>query len=814
MSANNRVVPLVIPTTTNRDFLELIFGDRWDQALVTSFKRDPSDPQAPREDWNAWLAGDVLTNPHFDEGNTYFCPSLLVPGSRDRIIENFRSLHVIVIDDVGTKIKLIEVVNLLRVQPTYVIETSPGNHQAGWKIEAETNLAWVKGMLTQLDRTLGGADNLTNPVAWRRLPVGFNTKQKWVDQLGPQGFRLRLRKGYPGPMIRGLDWPSAIEDMIGEIVPLTTLDRGIGDGHRPDAQQLTSDPIYRALEEAGFILGEKITSDKHWAVTIKCPWIAGHGPTRPLTGAEYVPAIPGQRGWFHCFHCERRGQAEFREELDAVLRLEGARIVASFEFDEVDPAAIPPVSYARLVTGQAIDLWDQKTPPAWPGGILPAVLEDTLSELAERDGLDLGASGSAMITAASGAADKRATLTPYAGSQWTVPPVLWLMLIAEPGQRKTAILGYLMGLMRKRNAERMRAYAQAMTSWRAVPAPQRAQQPAPTVRALLAEDTTIEKLQEWMADNPRGLLYLRDELASLFEFGRYTTGTGAAERANFLEFYEGGPTTIGRMTRTTSIDNCALSIMGGIQPHRLADFKGLADDGLLPRFGTLLMQRAGVPLRKNTPPDISAINATIERLLLLGPDAYRTDTAGEDVIRDIEKMGESLAQRPDIGVGYRGFLRKLHGTHARVSLVLHLMDGGQDQVVPVDTVTRAARYTVFLLDHAEIFYAGLEGSAEHTAQSIGSYLLRHPVSRVTAGQLRRDVAACRPLRTLKEIQDAVFLLVIGGWLVPETNYPSNSAWRVRPDLGDQFAARKTSEAFRVEGVKAAMNHRGLYRETQ
>jgi hypothetical protein len=129
----------------------------------------------------------------------------------------------------------------------------------------------------------------------------------------------------------------------------------------------------------------------------------------------------------------------------------------------------------------------------------------------------------------------------------------------------------------------------------------------------------------------------------------------------------------------------------------------------------------------------------------------------------------------------------------------------------VDTVHRAARYAEFLLGHAEIFYAGLEGSAEHTAQSIGSYLLRHPVSRVTAGQLRRDVAACKPLRTLKEIQDAVFLLVIGGWLLPETNYPSNSAWRVRPNLEDQFAARKTSEAVRAEAVKQAMNHRGLYR---
>jgi hypothetical protein len=538
LSDDSRVVPFVPAgvTTTNQSFLEFLFGDQWPQVLVTSFKRDPADTTQPREDWNAWLAGKVLNNPKFDEGNTYFCPSLLVPETRgtaslrqDRTIDNFKSLHVIIIDDIPTKIKFVEVVNLLRIPPSYVIETSPGNHQAGWKIEPETNLAWVKGMLSQLDRTLGGADNLTNPVAWRRLPVGWNTKQSLG--LGPRGFRIRLKAGYPGPMIRGLDWPSDIEPMIGVVIPLTTLDRGTGDGARPDDAVLAHDPIYRALEAAGHIVGNRLTSDKYWAATIKCPWIAHHGPTRPLTGAEYVPAIAGQRGWFHCFHCERRNQAEFKEQLDVVLRDEGAKIVAAFEFDEIDPAAIllGPASGPR---GEAIDLWDRKTPPTWPGGILPAPLEDTIQELAERDGLDLGALGASMITAASGAADKRATLTPYIGSNWRVLPVLWLMLIAEPGQRKTAILGHLLGRLRKVNAERMRAHTRDVSLWRALTPQQKHQLPAPTVRALLAEDTTIEKLQEWMAENPRGLLYLRDELASLFEFGRYTTGTGAAERVS------------------------------------------------------------------------------------------------------------------------------------------------------------------------------------------------------------------------------------------------------------------------------------------
>jgi hypothetical protein len=211
-------------------------------------------------------------------------------------------------------------------------------------------------------------------------------------------------------------------------------------------------------------------------------------------------------------------------------------------------------------------------------------------------------------------------------------------------------------------------------------------------------------------------------------------------------------------------------------------------------------------------PDLSPITSTIERLLVLGPDAYHTDQAGEDVIRDLENTGDKFSQRPDAGAGYRGFMSKLHGTLARTALILHMIDGGQDQLVPHDTVLRAARYAVFLLDHAEVFYAGLSGSADNVARAIGSYLLRHPTDRVTAGRLRSDVAACRQMASLKEIQDAVFLLVIGGWLAPETNYPTNNSWRVRPGLRDQFAARKALETGRVNEIKQAMNQHGKYRD--
>jgi hypothetical protein len=126
-------------------------------------------------------------------------------------------------------------------------------------------------------------------------------------------------------------------------------------------------------------------------------------------------------------------------------------------------------------------------------------------------------------------------------------------------------------------------------------------------------------------------------------------------------------------------------------------------------------------------------------------------------------------------------------------------------------VDRAGRYTVFLLDHAEIFYSGLAGSAEAIARAVGSWLLRKPTKRITASDLKSNVAACRGMSTDKELQAVVWPLVIGGWLRPETTYPTNHAWLVNPCLQSQFADRLTLENLRVEAVKVAMNQQGRYR---
>ena len=197
MSAgHSRVVPFV--GTTNQHLIELVAEDQWPNILVASYIGDPEDPTLDRSSWRSAPAGTCLHEPHFDAGNTYWCPTSFRSGVwRRQGLAEAKQLHAIIIDDVGTsprsKIDLATVTSVLRCGPTYLIETSPGNFQAGWKVTGMTDMAWVKGMLVQLDLALGGkADNLVNPIAWRRLPVGRNMKASLG--LGPQGWRVQSHR--------------------------------------------------------------------------------------------------------------------------------------------------------------------------------------------------------------------------------------------------------------------------------------------------------------------------------------------------------------------------------------------------------------------------------------------------------------------------------------------------------------------------------------------------------------------------------------------------------------------------------------------
>ncbi len=112
---------------------------------------------------------------------------------------------------------------------------------------------------------------------------------------------------------------------------------------------------------------------------------------------------------------------------------------------------------------------------------------------------------------------------------------------------------------------------------------------APVWRRYKTNDATIEKCNELMRDNPRGLLLFRDELVGLL--AGWEKPGHESDRAYFLEGWNGNQGHIDdRIGRgTTYADNVCISLYGGIQPSKLQSYlyqcmRGLDNDGLMQRL--------------------------------------------------------------------------------------------------------------------------------------------------------------------------------------------------------------------------------------
>lgn len=343
----------------NRMFLEAAAGEEWGRVRVAMFACDPVAATAGQ--WAGAQAASMLRAPHL-ELNTYYSVSLQAQGGR-RGIAAFERLFAIVLDDVeisstmaspqlpaargNTKLGLAAAEALLG-PPSYILETSPGNCQAGWFCDL-SDPEFAQGVTAAILGALGAGDNLRNLVGYMRLPVGTNRKAAY----GPQGFRHRLVHWSPERRLTGIDWLD-IDQRLGGIERGRGLPAGSGgaDGPpRPAEEDVNADPVLQALFSLGRVQGTRggrnviRRTTMGWGVDIDCPWIEEH-TARAREGAVYVPVL----GRFHCVHghCQDRGPAEFRERLSAMLAEAGLPSLAQLEFGGV---AAPEISVADLDTG-------------------------------------------------------------------------------------------------------------------------------------------------------------------------------------------------------------------------------------------------------------------------------------------------------------------------------------------------------------------------------------------------------------------------------------------------------------------------------
>lgn len=274
-----------------------------------------------------------------------------------------------------------------------------------------------------------------------------------------------------------------------------------------------------------------------------------------------------------------------------------------------------------------IDIFPVATPlpdlpgvKALPQDETPAVLMNFVSDTADRISCPSDFVAIAAITALSAIIGRKRTIKGKLFDNWIVTPNLWGMLIGPPSSMKSPALKAALSplddievqlaasysdairdfeledrLQKMQAANQDRSVknalkAKGMDAARAMLADYQCEnKEAPVRQRLVVNDSTIEKMQELIAENQNGLLVVRDELGG---FISKLESEDFAEHRSFLLVAHHGQSrfVIDRIGRGTIVlPHVCVSILGGVQPARVdrlvrGAMSGNSDDGLLQRF--------------------------------------------------------------------------------------------------------------------------------------------------------------------------------------------------------------------------------------
>jgi hypothetical protein len=239
------------------------------------------------------------------------------------------------------------------------------------------------------------------------------------------------------------------------------------------------------------------------------------------------------------------------------------------------------------------DPWERFIAPEFPLRILPAAVREYVVSQSAVIGCDRSALAMAALTAISGALDHRFAVKMMRNGNWWEHPRLWTLLVGDPSRKKTPIINDVTRPLERHQNDLRRDYETRSRDYETAKKDgEKIEKPEPPVRYVVW-DTTTEKLGEILSRSEHGLLVKRDEfsgwIGGMEKYSSASRGAGA-DRGFWLQAYDGGPHAVDRIGRgETYIGNLSVSLIGGIQPARLAELHGLTSDGLLQRFLPVMM---------------------------------------------------------------------------------------------------------------------------------------------------------------------------------------------------------------------------------
>ena len=483
----------------------------------------------------------------------------------------------------------------------------------------------------------------------------------------------------------------------------------------------------------------------------------------------------------------------------------------------------PPI--ADDAAAQAVDLFDNLTPPPFPVDLLPPAIAGYARDEAELIGVDPAVIALAAIGAAAACIDDRIEIQPKRhDTGWREQARLWVGIIGDPSAKKSPGIKKAMAPLFKIDQKWRDETNQATAEWLKAceeTAKGEEEPPAPIGKRLILNDATVEKMGDIMSKSePRGMLSYQDELSGwLASMDAYKNGAGGKDKAAWLEAYNGGPKAIDRIARgSIFVKNWGVSVLGGIQPSVVQAYaQSTNHDGMLQRF--ILVKAGEARLGADRRPDLAAR----ERYHFIMDQMAGTQAAGDTVVtlsEDAHKIREALDEKlHKLTVNHpnkflAAALGKWNGLFARLLLTFHCIESAAAQGYPVsnevsgETARRVADLMWFtLLPHAVAFYQGLD-PIEDTACELAALILAHEWARFTVKRdLNRNWKASRKLKPW-ELEGTLDRLEAFGWIFPEPlNFNEKgkpAAYRVNPGVHTRFNEQAERERERRKEVTAMM----------
>ena len=278
-----------LDSITNDEFISAIFGE-YSQNLTPLVCFKAGDPD--KSGWSAKAWPCTTTDSNL---NWYLAPSLFnadEAGQHRAKKELAHSIHAVMLDDIGTKVDR----EKLTQPPSWLIETSPGNYQAGFIFEEPlTDIGAVerfKQMLLKAGLCDKGATGAT--ARWMRMPKAINGRPKY----GTPAFSCKLTHWEPSTKY-------SLEELEAILIGESKQDRKVTEQKLPQSPvteiytpHTGVNPVIEALK-AKNIYKKPLGNGKH---DVTCPWVHEHTDQLDNGSAYFEPSDGYPNGGFRCHH--------------------------------------------------------------------------------------------------------------------------------------------------------------------------------------------------------------------------------------------------------------------------------------------------------------------------------------------------------------------------------------------------------------------------------------------------------------------------------------------------------------------------------